>query len=205
MFRERHITSSRKPDAPFPTNVFVKVTARLRCRNRKTPLFRATHPWFLERFRSPALPFADGVLATAARTLKPGLAPTGTPDSLSVTRGFARAGPPAPGQAALPASERAAAMGLPRAPVHFRRPEGLRLEVPLRGFSLAIGCRAGWILSIPRNEQWMVQPYIQPMRPQPPLPGRTPRRPIRLPRQRHRHVPGPMLPGRASKISPLQQ
>jgi hypothetical protein len=124
---------------------------------------------------------------------------------IPVTRGFARAGPPAPGQAALPASERAAAKGLPRASVHFRRPEGLRLEVPLRGFSLAIGCRVGRILSIPRNEQWMVQPYIQPMRPQPPLPGRTPRRPIRLPRQRHRHVPGPMLPGRASKISPLQQ
>jgi hypothetical protein len=115
--------------------------------------------------------------------------------------------PPSPGDAAaLPASGRAAAKRLLMAQVHSGRLEGLRLEEPLCGFSPVIGRRGGSILSIPRSEQWMVQPYIQPMRPQPLLPGRTPRLQTRLPRQRHRRVPGPMLPSeQASTIPPLQQ
>jgi hypothetical protein len=94
MFRKRHNTSSRKPDAPIQPmfssrlpHAYVAGTARRRCSEPPTD-------GFLERFRSPALPFADGVLATAARTLKPGLAPTGTPDFRSLLEGLHGRGRP---------------------------------------------------------------------------------------------------------------
>lgn len=124
----------------------------------------------------------------------------------TLIQAFGPAGLFAPGQAPARPVPGRAAKGLPRAQVHSGRLEGLRLEEPLRGFSPVIGCRAGSILSIPRNGQWTGQPYIQPMRLQPPLPGRTPRLPTRRPKQRHRRVPGPMLPPeQASRIPVLQQ
>jgi hypothetical protein len=124
----------------------------------------------------------------------------------TVIQAFGPAGPSAPGQAAALRVAERAAKGLPRAQVHSGRLEGLRLEEPLCGFSPVIGCRAGSILSIPRNGQWRGPPYIQPMRPQPPRSGRTPPLPTRLPKQRHRRVPGPMRrPEQASRIPVPQQ
>ena len=106
--------------------------------------------------------------------------------------------------AAITAPERTAAKSLLTAPVHFGRLEGLRFEAPLLGF-LPASCRAGWILSIPRNEQWMVRPYIRPTPPQPPRPGRTPLLPITLPGQHHRRVPGPPLPSERTSEMPAPQ
>ena len=168
---------------------------------------------------SPSSPFVHGVWQPAASASQIHSRSDRETRFRSVIQAFGPVGLSSPGQAAaLPASEPAAAKGLLKAPVHFGRLkslltarahfgrfEGLRLEEPLRGFSSVIGCRAGWILSIPRNEQWMVQPYIQPTRPQPPLPGRTPTPPISLPGQHPRRVLEPLLPSeRASMIPPPQ-
>ncbi len=110
-----------------------------------------------------------------------------------VIQAFGQAEPSAPGQAAaLWVAERAAAKPLLTAPVHSGQVEDSLLEEPQRGSSPVLGYRAGWILSIPRNERLMVLPSIQSMRPPPPRPGPTPLLPISLPRQHPRHVPEPL-------------
>jgi hypothetical protein len=166
-------------------------------------VFRAAN--ILARFRSLSSPFVGGVWQPVANPVKSILVPAGHAFP-TVIQAFGPVGPFAPGQAAARLLAERAAKGLPRAQVRFGRLEGLRLEEPLCGFSPVIGCRAGSILSIPRNGQWRVPPYIQPMRPQPPRSGRTPRLPTRLPKQRHRRVPRRMLQlEQASKIPVLQQ
>src|SRR5205809_7737646 len=101
------------------------------------------------------------------QTLKFNRVPAGRRAS-SVIQGFGRGEPAGPRQAAaLRVAERAAAKRLLTAPVHFGQAEDSLLEEPSRASSLVPGCRAGLILSIPRNERLMVQPYIQSMRPLP--------------------------------------
>jgi hypothetical protein len=124
-----------------------------------------------------------------------------------VIREFEPAALPAPGRpAALPVSGPMAAKSLPTARARFGRLEDSLPEGSLRGFLSGIACRAGWILSIPRNEQLMVQPYSQPTRPRPRLSVRTLLLPITLPGQHRRRVPEPVLPSEQTpEIPPPQQ
>jgi hypothetical protein len=102
------------------------------------------------------------------------------------------------------------------AQLHFGRFEGLLLEgspfqeslfeESLRESSPSRPCHARWIPSIPRNEQWMVRPYIRPRRPQPHRSVRTPPLPITPPAQHPHRAPEPMLPSeRTREILPPQQ
>jgi hypothetical protein len=123
-----------------------------------------------------------------------------------VIQAFGQVEPSAPGQAAaLWVAERAAAKRLLTAPVHSGQVEDSLLEEPQRGSSPVLGYRAGWILSIPRNERLMVLPNIQSMRPPPPRPGPTPLLPISLPGQHPRHVPEPLLPSEQAPEIPAPQ
>jgi len=80
-----------------------------------------------------------------------------------VIQAFGQVEPSAPGQAAaLWVAERAAAKRLLTAPVHSGQVEDSLLEEPQRGSSPVLGYRAGWILSIPRNERLMVLPINAP-------------------------------------------
>jgi hypothetical protein len=123
-----------------------------------------------------------------------------------VIQASGQAEPFAPGQAAaFRVAERAAAKRLLTAPAHSGQVEDSLLEEPQRGSSPVLDYRAGWILSIPRNERLMVLPNIQSMRPPPPRPGPTPLLPISLPGQHPRHVPEPLLPSEQAPEIPAPQ